>query len=241
MVEGVFRLGDYQLEAVLTPRPEIVWLDINASEEKIQEILKQSDSSRFPVCDGDLDNVVGVVRAKNMLSVMMQGKPFDLRSMMRDPIFMPESMPAIKALEMFKQTGTHLAMIVDEYGSVEGVATLYDILEAIVGDIPTPDEIQEPRITERDDGSWLIDGLIQIQDFKEYFDIEEMPSQDRYQTLAGFMVTMSGHIPKTGEHFGWGGYRFEVADMDGKRVDKILLAQAPKEESEEETADEADA
>lgn len=233
MVEGVFRLGDYQLEAVLTPRPEVVWLDINAPQEQIQETVKNSDASRYPVCDGDLDNVIGVVRAKAMLSAMMEGKSFDLKTIMRDPIFMPESMPAIKALEMFKQTGTHLAMIVDEYGSVEGVVTLFDILEAIVGDIPTPDEIEDPRITERDDGTWLIDGLIQIQDFKGYFDIDEMPSQDKYQTLGGFMVTMSGHIPQAGEHFGWGGYRFEVADMDGKRVDKVLLAQAPEEGAEE--------
>lgn len=234
MVEGVFRLGDYRLEAVLTPRPEIVWLDINDSSEKIRATLEGADSSRFPVCAGDLDNVIGVVRAKSLLTPLLKGENLDLKAAMIEPIFLPENMPAIRAIETFKQTGTHMAMIVDEYGSVEGLVTLYDIMEAIVGDIPTPDEIEDPRIIERENGSWLVDGLIQIQDFMEFFEISDMPHFDDYQTLGGFVVTMIGDLPMTGQRFEWGDYKFEVVDMDIKRVDKILVT---KKDKRQETGD----
>lgn len=238
MVEGVFRLGDYRLSAVMTPRPEIVWLDLKASPEKIQDTLENSESSRFPVCDGDLDNVVGIVRAKNLLTAVLQNHSLDLKDHILKPVFMPENMLAIRALDTFKKSGTHLALIVDEYGSVEGLVTLYDILEAIVGDIPTLEEIEEPRIIKRQNGSWLVDGLIGIQDFKNYFKFDSLPDEDSFQTLGGFIITALGHIPQAGEYFDWNNYRFEVADMDGKRVDKVLMQAnpSPTAESEKEPA-----
>lgn len=234
MVEGVFRLGDYRLSAVMTPRPEIMWLDLNASPEKIQDTLENSESSRFPVCEGDLDNVVGIVRAKNLLTTVLRNQTFNLKDHLLEPIFMPENMLAIRALDTFKESGTHLALIVDEYGSVEGLVTLYDILEAIVGDIPTPEEIEEPRIIKRQNGSWLVDGLIGIQDFKNYFNFESLPDENSFQTLAGFIITALGHIPQSGEYFDWNNYRFEIADMDGKRVDKVLIQATPPTTAEPE-------
>lgn len=236
MVESIFRLDDRPLEAMMTPRPEIVWLDINWDTEQLREVVEASTHSRFPVCDADLDHVVGVVRAKDLLSDCLNDGPLRLVDLMKEPLFMPESIHALTALERFKQTGMHMALLIDEYGGVEGLVTLIDILEAIVGDIPTLDEIFEPPVVQRDDGSWLVDGLLTIPDFSARFDIGMMPGEGQYQTMGGFMVYMLGRMPRTGDHFGWGGFRFEVADMDGNRVDKILLQMAPDEEDEEESA-----
>ncbi|MFW5942693.1 MAG: hemolysin family protein [Chloroflexota bacterium] len=235
MVESIFLLGDRPLEAMMTPRPEIVWLDINEAPEAIREIVEASTHSRFPVCDGDLDNVLGVVRSKDLLADCLSDGPFDLRALMLAPLFVPETMHALKALERFKQTGLHMALLVDEYGGIEGLVTLIDILEAIVGDIPTMDEIVEPPIVQRDDGSWLVDGLLAVHDFQEVFGVSMMPGAGQYQTMGGFMVYMIGSVPRTGEHFGWAGFRFEVADMDGYRVDKILIEKAPDGDEDEET------
>jgi putative hemolysin len=229
MVESIFRLNDRPLRSMMTPRPEIAWLDINASTEEIHDTIRTSNHSRFPVCDGDLDRVLGAVRAKNLLSDCLEGTPLDIRAVIQEPLFVPESMLVLNSLEDFKQTGVHMALLVDEYGEIEGLVTLIDILEAIVGDIPTADEIARPPIVQRDDGSWLVDGLISVADFKEAFEIGTLPSEDKYQTIGGFVVMMLGSLPSEGKHFGWGGLRFEVADMDGRRVDKVLINSAPDE------------
>jgi putative hemolysin len=233
MVESIFRLGDRPLESMMTPRPEIVWLDINAPENEIRHLIHTSNHARFPVCDGDLDRILGVIRAKDLLFDCLEGQPFDIKSVMQDPLLVPETMQALQALERFKQSGLHMALLFDEYGGIEGLVTLIDILQAIVGDIPTLEEIIEPPVVQREDGSWLVDGLMSIDDFKEAFAIRTMPGQGKYQTLGGFIVFMLGSIPETGTHFGWGGFRFEVADMDGYRVDKVLLQAEPaKDETE---------
>jgi putative hemolysin len=232
MVESIFRLGDRSLEALMTSRPEIVWLDVNASQEEIRNTVEASGHTRFPVCDGELDHVLGVLLAKKLVADCLSGRDIDLRASMQEPLFAPESMRALPALERFKQTGMHMMLVVDEYGGIEGLVTLIDLLEAIVGDIPTPAEIAEPPIVQRADGSWLVDGLINIDEFQEAFDIGALPGEGRYHTLGGFVVYMLGRLPVAGDLFGWGGYRFEVADMDGKRVDKVLLDAAPPAEEE---------
>lgn len=229
MVESIFRLDDRPLEAMMTPRPEIVWLDANASQEEIREMVENAVHSRFPVCDGDLDHVLGVAMAKDLLSDCLAGRPLDLAAAMKEPLFVPETAQVMTALERFRSTGIHIALVVDEYGGIEGLVTLFDILEAIVGDIPTVEELTEPLIVERDDGSWLVDGLMAIDEFKHAFDIHALPGEGKYNTLGGFVVFMIGSMPTTGAHFGWGGFRFEVADMDGHRVDKVLLEEAPEE------------
>lgn len=228
MVESIFRLDDRTLESMMTPRLEIVWLDVNAAPEENRRLMENSNFSRFPVCDGDLDYVLGIVHAKDLLSDCLDGQPMDIQKAMRSPLYVPESVHALRALERFKQSGIHMALLIDEYGGIEGVVTLFDILEAIVGDIPTLGEIDEPPIVQRDDGSWLVDGLLVIDEFIEHFDIRAMPSEGAYQTVGGFMVLMLGSVPMAGDSFEWEGMRFEVADMDGNRVDKVLIELLPQ-------------
>lgn len=225
MVESVFRLGDRPLEAMMTPRPEIVWLDVGAPPEETRRLLEQSNFSRFPVCDGDLDHVLGVVHTKDLLGDCLGKQSLDLAEAMREPLFVPESVRALTALERFKKGGIHMVLLIDEYGGIEGLVTLIDILEAIVGDIPTLDEIAEPPIVQREDGSWLVEGLMPVDEFRDAFQLQDLPSEGMYQTLGGFMVFMLGSVPTAGDHFRWRGYRFEVADMDGNRIDKVIVEQ----------------
>lgn len=228
MVESIFRLDDRPLEAMMTPRLDIVWLDVNAPPEENRRLMEKSNFSRFPVCDRDLDHVLGIVHAKDLLSDCLDRKPLDIRAAMRAPLYVPESVHALRALERFKQSGIHMALLIDEYGGIEGVVTLFDILEAIVGDIPTLGEIEEPPIIQRDDGSWLVDGLLSIDEFVDHFGVRNMPSEGAYQTLGGFMVLMLGSVPISGDSFEWQSMRFEVADMDGNRVDKVLIELLPE-------------
>lgn len=232
MVESIFLLNDRPLEAIMTPRPDVVWLDVNMPEEQIFEIIKGSNHSRFPVCDGQLDKTLGLVRARDLLTNCLIGQGLNLRQLMQEPIFVPENAQAYKILERFRETGVHLAMVVDEYGGIEGVVTSFDFLEAIVGDIPTMDEIYQPPIVQREDGTWLVDGLISVEDFKRAFDIRSLPGEGTYQTLGGFVVFTIGSLPIPGSYFVYGGYRFEVADMDGRRVDKVILKKGSVEEKE---------
>jgi putative hemolysin len=229
MVASIFRLGDRQLGEMMTPRMEIVWLDVNASEEEIRQVLRETDHTRLLVCDADVDHVLGVAHAKDLLTSYVTDGKLDVKAVMREPLFAPESMAALKALERFKMSGLHMALVIDEYGGIEGLVTLIDILEAIVGDIPTEEEIAEPPIVEREDGSWLVDGLVTISDFQEAFDLRSLPGEGNYYTVGGFVIYMLGRVPISGAHFGWGGFRFEVADMDGNRVDKVLISAAPED------------
>ncbi len=227
MVESIFRFGDRQLRSLMTPRTEIVWLDINDPEEEIRDTVSQSHHSRFPVCDDALDRVLGIVQAKDMLSNSWTDQPFDLKSIMRPPLFLPETMSALRALERFKQTGIQEALLVDEFGGIEGLVTLIDMMEAIVGDIPTAEEIAEPPVVKREDGSWLVDGSIDIDDLKELLEVDELPDEGDYQTLGGFIVLLIGRLPRAGDRVDWGEHRFEVVDMDGYRIDKVLLSKLP--------------
>ncbi len=226
MVERVFRLGDRRVATFMTPRSKIVWLDVDDTPETIREKTSGRSYSLFPVCKDDLDKVVGVVQAKDLLSHADEGDEFDLSGAVLPPLFVPESMRGLKVLERFKETGIHLAIVVDEYGAVQGVVALTDILEAIVGDIPHIDELTEPQMIRREDGSWLIDGMMQIDEFKEAFGVDELPEEDGglYQTLGGFVIIYFERIPSSGDHFDWGDLRFEVVDMDYNRVDKLLVA-----------------
>ncbi|HRW83645.1 MAG TPA: hemolysin family protein, partial [Methanothrix sp.] len=219
MVERVFRLGDRRVATFMTPRSKIVWLDVDDTPETIREKTSGRSYSLFPVCKDDLDKVVGVVQAKDLLSHADEGDEFDLSGAVLPPLFVPESMRGLKVLERFKETGIHLAIVVDEYGAVQGVVALTDILEAIVGDIPHIDELTEPQMIRREDGSWLIDGMMQIDEFKEAFGVDELPEEDGglYQTLGGFVIIYFERIPSSGDHFDWGDLRFEVVDMDYNR------------------------
>jgi len=229
MVESVFRLNDRLASSLMTPRPDIVWLDLEDSPDVLQRKILEAPYSRFPVAEGSLDNLLGEVHVKDLLIHLLEGKPFDLRAVLRRPLYVPEIMPALKVLEAFKESGTQMALVIDEYGSVQGVLTLTDILEAVVGDIPTAGVAEEPQAIQREDGSWLVDGMLPIEEFKEIFNIEALPSEEQglYQTVAGFVVMELGEVPSPTDTFEWAGLRFEVVDMDGPRVDKVLVTPLP--------------
>ncbi|MBD2016431.1 HlyC/CorC family transporter [Microcoleus sp. FACHB-53] len=226
MVERVFRLGDRRVSAVMTPRPEIVWLDLDDSAEMNRQAIIDSNHSRYLVCQGELDNVLGIIRVNDLLTDCLATKPLDLTKALQRPVYVPESTPGLKILELFKQSGTQMAIVVDEYGVIQGLVTLNDILEEIVGDIPSIDQVDEPQAVRRDDGSWLVDGMLSVDEFFELFHLEELPREQRgnYHTVGGFVVTHLGRIPSATDSFEWRGMRFEVMDMDGNRVDKLLVA-----------------
>lgn len=226
MVEGVFRLNDRSINAIMTPRTEIEWLDSNDSPEQLLRQIMASSHSRFPVAQTTLDNVVGILNAKDVLEKYITNTPFNLLDLVSKPLWVPENTPAMRMLEMVREGGTHEVMIVDEYGGLQGMATLFDILESIVGEIPSSDDNTESEIIIREDGSYLLDGLLPIDELKDLLDVDELPEEDKvgYQTVGGFVMNQIGSIPTTGQHFHLLNYRFEVVDMDDRRVDKVLLS-----------------
>ncbi|AUT03443.1 hypothetical protein CLI64_25205 [Nostoc sp. CENA543] len=225
MVERVFRLGDRPVNSFMTPRPDIVWLDLDDSAEENREKITDNAYSRYPICQGGLDNVLGIIPVTDILARSFRGEPLDLTVGLRQPVFVPESTRGLKVLELFKQTATHMALVVDEYGVIQGLLTLNDIMSEIVGDVPASPEEDEPQAVQREDGSWLLDGMLAVEEFFELFDLEELEFEERgsYQTLGGFVITHLGRIPNAADHFEWEGMRIEVMDMDGNRVDKVLV------------------
>ena len=226
IVENVFWLSDRDIVSVMQPRHDIIWLDTNASPDDIRKTLLEHRHSRFVIAEGSLDKVLGIVDVRQLLPQVLSGAPLELSRYLEQPLYFPETTPVLKVLERFKETNVHFALVVDEYGSIEGMVTLSDILESIV-EVPDPDDEEEPQIIQREDGSYLLDGLLDIDDFKERFDIDVLPSEDDsdFRTMGGFVITYLGHIPKSGEYFDWQNYRFEIVDMDGNRVDKVMLMQ----------------
>ncbi|MDZ8110075.1 MAG: hemolysin family protein [Nostoc sp. DedQUE12a] len=225
MVERVFRLGDRPVSYLMTPRPDIVWLDLDDTAEENRQKMVDSAYSRYPVCQGGLDNVLGVIPVTDLLARSFRGEQLDLTVGLRQPVFVPESTRGLKVLELFKQTVTHMALVVDEYGVIQGLVTLNDIMSEIVGDVPSTDGQDQPQAVQREDGSWLLDGMLPVEEFLELFDMEEWESEEpgSYQTLGGFVITHLGRIPAAADHFDWEGMRIEVMDMDGNRVDKVLV------------------
>jgi putative hemolysin len=234
LVERVFRLGDRPVASLMTPRRRIAWLDVTNDEATIARKISESPFSRFPVVQGQLDNCVGYVQVRDLLDQRLAGKPLALRAALRQPLFVPESTRSLALLERFKTTGTHFALVIDEYGGIEGLATLNDILEALVGDMPAAGESGEPPATQRQDGSWLVDGTMPIDDLRDLIALPRHPAEDRaaFRTLAGFVMNQLGRVARTGDQFEWGGHRFEVVDMDGHLVDKVLVAGLSGDEEE---------
>ena len=232
MLESVFRMSDRTVEMIMTPRTEIVWLDMDDPYEEVLLRVTESSYSRFPVAKGSLDNMLGILQARELLAQAVSCQTVDVRSFLRTPIFLPESTPAFAALEQLKQGGMHMALVMDEYGGVLGLVTLFDILESIVGEIPAgPGEPSEPQVIYRPDGSMLLDGLLKVDVLKELLDVKELPHEGRagYQTLGGLILSQFGNIPISGQFFEWDGLRFEVIDMDKRRVDKVLVQRVKEE------------
>lgn len=225
IVDRVFQLGDRPVQSLMTPRPEIFWLDLDDTAEENRQQLNQISSTRVLVCQEGLDNVLGFVQVTDLLSQTLSNQPLDLTRSLRRPLFVPENTSVLKILEMFKQTGIHIGIVVDEYGVIQGLVTLNDILLELVGDIPTIDNQDEPQVIQREDGSWLLDGMLGVEDFFQLFELERFAgqSQGNYHTVGGFVITHLSRIPSVAEHFEWKGLRIEVVDMDGNRVDKVLV------------------
>jgi len=223
MVEGIFSLSDSRIYSLMTPRTEIIWLDIKDSPDEIRNKIVESPYSRFPVCQDNLDTVLGIVKARDLLAPPgLSSENFKLKDKLRPAFYVPETMFASRALEVFKEKNAELMLVIDEFGGLQGLLTLNDIIEEIVGDIEA-----EPQATQRQDGSWLLDGMLEMDDFKEIFNLQKLPHEDEYETLSGFVMTTLGRVPQAADHFEWNGMRFEVMDMDGRRVDKVLVTTLP--------------
>ncbi len=230
MLEGVFRLGDRKTVDLMRPRKRVEWLDVEDSWLVNEKKVIESPYSRFPVAEGDMDRFLGIVHAKDMLATLSTGKARDLRSIVTKPLFIPESAPALETLEHFQSSGQQMAIVVDEHGAIQGIITLTDLIRAIVGDILVPGQDHQPHIARREDGSWLVDGSTPISELEEDLDIrnELNPSQG-YSTVGGLVFANLHRIPSPGDHFILHGWRFEVLDMDGNRVDKVLVGKLSEE------------
>ena len=225
LVTNVFRLGDLRVSAIMKPRTEVDWLDLDDPLEEVRRKVAASRYSRLPVARGSLDNILGVVQAKDLLGLCLDGEALDLQAAVRPAVFLPETTTALQLLETFKATGETMCLVIDEYGGSQGLVTATDVLEAVVGDLGMMGEPDQPRAVQREDGSWLVDGLMQIDEFCATLGLDRLAGEEdeRYQTLGGFIMAHLERVPVVADHFETGGLRFEVVDMDERRVDKVLI------------------
>jgi putative hemolysin len=225
IVQRVFQLGDQRVAAIMTPRPDIEWIDVDASEEELREFLASHSHTQFVVCHGGLDDVVGIVRSADLLPNAFKGSKIDLHKLTKEALFVPDSMPAVQLLESFRQSHKHVALVMDEYGAVEGLVTVTDLLTAIVGDLPADASEAQGAFVSRADGSWLVDGSASMEEVLTHFGMDNLPEDEAgaYHTIGGFVMARLGRVPKTADAFEWGGMKFEVIDMDGRRIDKVLV------------------
>jgi putative hemolysin len=235
MVRNVFRLDDRQIGSMMIPRGDIAWLDVAAARDEILAVLTEHGHSRYPVCRGGLDDVLGVVTAHQLLMQLAGSREFVLTESMQPAVFVPETLSGMELLEHFRGSPVQMVFVVDEYGVVQGVITLRDVLEAITGEF-TPQLAEDAWAVQREDGSWLVDGLIPVPELKDRLGLKVLPDEDRgrYNTLAGMVMLLLGRLPQTTDRVEWEGWRFEVVDLDGKRVDKVLASRLDPEEGQDE-------
>jgi putative hemolysin len=231
ILESVIRLDDQRVAALMTPRLKIYWVNLTDDAETIREKIINSPYSRIPVGRGSLDEIAGFVKAKDLLARVLKGEPFDLESVLKEPLFVPETITGLELLELYKESSTQLAIAIDEFGATEGLITMNDVLEAIVGEFPIGG-ILKASVVSREDGSLLLDARLTVADFKQILKLKELPADERdsYQTLAGFVLKRMEKLPHEGDKFVWEDYTFEIVDMDGRRVDKVLVTknEAPR-------------
>ena len=230
MVRNVFRLDARQIGSMMIPRGEIAWLDSSAPVAQALAVMAEHEHSRYPVCRGGLDEVLGVVGTQHLLMQVTSGRTLSLTEDLQAPVFVPETLTGMELLEHFRGSATQMVFVVDEYGEVQGVITLRDVLEAITGEFTTPTSDNSWAVR-RADGSWLIDGLIPVPELKDRLELRLLPDEDRgrYNTLAGMTMLLLGRLPQTGDVVDWEGWRFEVVDLDGKRVDKVLVSRIDRD------------
>jgi putative hemolysin len=227
MIREVFKFGDKTAYHLMTPSADIIFLDKNDPDEVTMERLLKANFSRFPVCDDTIDNIIGIVNVKDILRSYAENRQFNLAEIVSPPLYIPEVMPALDVVELFREKKVHIAIVVNEFGTTEGLITLHDISESILGDFPALMENEPPEIFRREDGSMLVDGNIQIDDLKDALSINEFPlssESENISTLGGLAMILLNKVPQEGDTFELSGYRFEIMDMDGQRVDKVLVS-----------------
>lgn len=228
MVRNVFRLDDRKIASLMVPRMDVTWLSVNDPPEVTLDKIATSQYSRFPVCRDSINDVMGLVMAKTVLTQALTGQTIDLEAIMQPPLYVPESLNGMELLNALRGSPTEMALVVDEYGDIQGIVTVQDVLEAITGEFSPPNQ-EDGWAIQRGDGSWLLDGLIPNDDLRDRLGIKQLPEEDRgaYNTLSGMMMLQLGRIPQTTDVIEWDGWRFEIVDMDGKRIDKVLASLLP--------------
>ncbi len=233
MVRNVFRLDDRQITSLMVPRSDIICLDLDEPLNENLQRIQGSEHSRFPVCKGGFNEVVGIINAKVLLAQTLRGETPDFKTDLQPAVFVPESLTGMELLEHFKSSGVQMAFVIDEYGEIQGLITLQDLIEAIAGEFK-PDDHEDAWAIQRQDGTWLLDGIIPVPELKDTLGLEAVPEEDkgRYNTLSGMLMLLMGCIPSAGESVSWESWRFEVVDMDGKRIDKVLATPLTNTEQE---------
>jgi putative hemolysin len=229
MVRNVFRLDDRMLGTLMIPRADIVYLDVERPLDENIGLVLGSEHSRFPLCRGGLDDLLGTINTKQLLKLVARGGEANLADLAETGVFVPETLTGMELLDHFRASGTQMVLVVDEYGEVQGLVTLHDVLESVTGEF-TPPTAEDAWAVQREDGSWLLDGLIPMPELKDLLDLRTAPEEDRgrYHTLSGMLMWLLGRLPRTGDVAQWEQWRFEVVDLDGKRVDKVLASRVPE-------------
>jgi magnesium and cobalt exporter, CNNM family len=231
MVRNVFRLDDRQIGSLMVPRSDIVWLDVTRPLDENLARMAESDHSRFPVCRGGLDDILGVISSKQLFNQTLKGGRTDLTQQLQPPVYVPESLTGMELLDQFRASSTQMVFVIDEYGEIQGMVTLQDVLEAVTGEFQ-PHSLEEAWAVQREDGSWLLDGMIPIPELKDRLELKTVPEEERgrYHTLSGMVMWLLGRLPHTGDICQWDDWRLEVVDLDGKRIDKVLASRVAKAE-----------
>ncbi len=225
MVRNVFRLDDRQLGTLMVPRSDIVWLDLSRPLEENLARMAEADHSRFPVCHGGLGDIAGIISSKQIFNQTLKGAKADLTHQLQTVIYVPESLTGMELLDQFRASSSHMVFVIDEYGEVQGMVTLHDVMEAVTGEFK-PNHVDDSWAVQREDGSWLLDGLIPIPELKDRLALKSVPEEarGRYHTLSGMVMWLLGRLPRTGDIATWESWRLEVVDLDGKRIDKVLAS-----------------
>jgi putative hemolysin len=228
MVRNVFRLDERQIGSLMVPRSDIVWLDIRRPLEENLALMAESDHSRFPVCRGGLDDILGIASTKKIFNQTLKGGHVDLTRQLQHPVYVPETLTGMELLEQFRASSSPMVFVIDEYGEMQGMVTLHDVLEAVTGEF-RPDRQEDAWAVRREDGGWLLDGLIPMPELKDLLELREVPDEDkgRYHTLSGMIMWLLDRLPRTGDVITWEAWRLEVVDLDGKRIDKVLASRLP--------------
>jgi putative hemolysin len=229
IVSNVLRLDDQRIGAIMTPRMDIFAIDLDEEDTVVRGCIAESAHSRVVVCRGGLEHILGVLRIADLLKPALEGEPLDVEHHLKPPLFLPETISTTQLLESFRRERVQFGLIVDEYGDLQGLVSLTDVLTSIVGDLPEQDDPTDTDLVRREDGSWLVDGSVGLERLKQVLEIDELPEQDErgFHTVGGFAMHSLGRIPTVADHFEASGYRFEVVDMDRNRVDKMLVARLP--------------